>query len=390
MNSHVPLHRRAFQPVRTAAQIVWRTVSKAWEDSILSLAATAAFWQVLSLPPLLLGMLGAVGYVGDWFGPDTVDIIESRLISFSGQVFTENVVDQIIQPMVSDVLAQGRLQLVSVGFLISLWAGSAAIAAFVDGIVKAHDQSDHRHPVWQRFFALFLYVGFLVLAVFTLPLVALGPTLIMELIPDFWNGVASDLVRLLYYPAVGLLLIFGLTLLYKVALPKTLPWRRLMYGAIVAGLVFYGASAGLRIYLSTVTRTGYTYGALATPIAFLLFAFFLGFAIVIGAEFNATIQQHWPARATRLEQMKSWLGQQVKDTGEQAEDKPVATQLFHLATRKIRVATNRTKDGTVQQVELDSPADHDEPDGDQQSCPVDAPHGHSVDRGDEPQDRMRS
>ena len=27
------------------------------------------------------------------------------------------------------------------------------------------------------------------------------------------------------------------------------------------------------------TQTGYTYGALATPIAFLLFAFFLGFAI---------------------------------------------------------------------------------------------------------------
>ena len=34
----------------------------------------------------------------------------------------------------------------------------------------------------------------------------------------------------------------------------------------------------------------HTYGALATPIAFLLFAFFLGFAIMIGAELNAAIE----------------------------------------------------------------------------------------------------
>lgn len=45
-------------------------------------------------------------------------------------------------------------------------------------------------------------------------------------------------------------------------------------------LVFLCSSFGLRIYITWVTSTGYTYGALATPIAFLLFAFFIGFAIV--------------------------------------------------------------------------------------------------------------
>ena len=51
--------------------------------------------------------------------------------------------------------------------------------------------------------------------------------------------------------------------------------------------MFLVATVGLRIYLTYITSTGYTYGALATPIAFLLFAFFLGFAIMIGAELNA-------------------------------------------------------------------------------------------------------
>ena len=51
--------------------------------------------------------------------------------------------------------------------------------------------------------------------------------------------------------------------------------------------MFLVATLGLRVYLTWITATGYTYGALATPIAFLLFAFFLGFAIMLGAELNA-------------------------------------------------------------------------------------------------------
>ena len=86
-----------------------------------------------------------------------------------------------------------------------------------------------------------------------------------------------------------------MTILYRVSLPKPLPSHRLVLGAVLATVVFLIATLGLRVYLTWITSTGYTYGALATPIAFLLFAFFLGFAIMIGAELNAAIQEEWPA-----------------------------------------------------------------------------------------------
>ncbi|MGI9207885.1 MAG: YihY/virulence factor BrkB family protein, partial [Rhodococcus sp. (in: high G+C Gram-positive bacteria)] len=222
-----------------------------------------------------------------------------------------SVVDQIIQPTVEDVLNRGRADVMSVGFVLSLWAGSSAIATFVDSIVEAHHQQNHRNPIWQRIFGLLLYVMFLILAVFTLPLVALGPTMIGRLLPDSWYTLGSSIVDTFYYPGVGLLLLLGLTTLYKVALPKSLPWHRLLGGALVAGAFFIAASVGLRWYLTIIASTGYTYGALAAPIAFLLFTFFLGFAIVLGAEFNATVQEFWPARATRMEQWKEWLSAQA-------------------------------------------------------------------------------
>lgn len=331
--------KSGWHPLHRALQVTGRTLSKAWGDSIFGKAATAAFWQTLSLPPLLLGLLGMLGYVGGWFGPNTVEIIESKIITFSGTVFSESVVDQIIRPTVTDVLQRGRPEIISISFILSLWAGSSAISTFVDSIVEAHGQKDARHPVWQRFFALLLYVMFLILAVFTLPLVALGPTLIGKVLPESWRTVGSEVVDTFYYPAVGLLLLIGLTTLYKVALPKSLPWHRLLGGALLAGALFLACSTGLRWYLTWVAGTGYSYGALATPIAFLLFTFFLGLSVILGAEFNATIQEFWPARATRIEQMRDWLAAQDDSSAVSS----VTNLTRRLATSPIRIAGELTR-----------------------------------------------
>ncbi|MGI5217384.1 YihY/virulence factor BrkB family protein [Nocardia sp. CA-290969] len=290
-----------------ARRLVVRVAVKSWNDSIFAKSAAAAFWQTLSLVPLLFGLLGGLGYVSGLFGPDTVEIVESKILTFSRDLFSSSVVTDLIEPTVRDVLGQGRAAFVSVGFVLSLWAGSSAMATFVDAITDAHDQQHARHPVWQRIFALLLYVQFLVAAVFILPLVALGPVLIGRILPDGWREPGLRLIDTFYYPAVGLLLIVGLATLYKLALHSSLPYHRMFYGALVAAVFFMAASEGLRRYLALITRTGVTYGALATPIAFLLFTFFLGFAVILGAEFNAAVQEFWPARATRLEQFKAWL-----------------------------------------------------------------------------------
>ncbi|SDH77277.1 membrane protein [Actinokineospora alba] len=289
---------------RGAWRLISRTLSKAWGGNLFSEAAEAAFWQVLSLPPLLLGLLGSLGFVAEWFGKDVIDAVEADIIEISRTAFSESVVTQIIQPTVSDILTVGRGEIVSVGFLISLWAGSSAMSSFVDAITVAHGQYGVRNEVWQRIFALLLYVLSLVLLVIGLPVLALGPDLLPKLFPTSWRSTISSWVDLTYYPIIGLLIVLALATLYKLALPRKLPWHRGLPGAILAMVVFLLTSIGLRLYISWITTTGYTYGALATPIAFLLFAFFIGLAVVIGAYFNAAIQDMWPAHMTRRQRRK--------------------------------------------------------------------------------------
>jgi len=304
--SHQPL------PVKPSRHHLWRilkrTLSKSWDDSIFAESAQAAFWCALSLPPLLLGMLGSLAYVAPLFGPETLPTIQERLISTANTFFSPNVVNEIIEPTVRDIMAGARGEVVSLGFVISLWAGSSAVSAFLDSIVEAHDQTPLRHPVRQRFYALGLYVVMLVGVIVTAPFIALGPIKIAQYVPDSWDYALSWG----YYPVLFLGLVVAVTFLYRVSLPKPLPSHRLVLGSVLAAAVFLITTLGLRVYLTWITATGYTYGALATPIAFLLFAFFLGFAIMIGAELNAAVQEEWPAPDTHARRLRGWIEEKAE------------------------------------------------------------------------------
>ncbi|KZS81126.1 ribonuclease BN [Mycobacterium kansasii] len=288
-------------------RISLRTLSKSWDDSIFSESAQAGFWSALSLPPLLLGMLGSLAYVAPLFGQDTLPAIEKTIISTAHSFFSPSVVNEIIEPTIRDITANARGEVVSLGFLISLWAGSSAISSYVDAVVEAHDQTPLRHPVRQRFFALFLYVVMLVFLVAAAPVAVVGPRKVSEHI----SAGFANFLHYGYYPGLIAGLTVGVIILYRVALPVPLPTHRLVIGAVLATAVFLIATLGLRFYLRWITSTGYTYGALSTPIAFLLFAFFGGFAIMIGAELNAAIQEEWPAPATHAHRLRTWLRAQT-------------------------------------------------------------------------------
>jgi membrane protein len=295
------------QVAKPSRHHIWRisrrTLSKSWDDSIFSESAQAGFWSALSLPPLLLGMLGSLAYVAPLFGRDTLPAIEKSIIASAHSFFSVSVVNEIIEPTIRDVTANARGEVVSLGFVISLWAGSSAISAYVDAVVEAHDQTPLRHPVRQRLFALFLYVVMLVFLVATAPVLVVGPRKVSEHIPFS----LANILRYGYFPALIFGLMMGIIILYRVSLPVPLPTHRLVFGAVLATAFFVIATLGLRVYLRWITSTGYTYGALSTPIAFLLFAFFGGFAIMLGAELNAAIQEEFPAPATHAHRLRNWL-----------------------------------------------------------------------------------
>jgi membrane protein len=177
--------------------------------------------------------------------------------------------------------------------------------------------------VRSRLLALWLFLGTILLGVIVLPMLVLGPDLLRRTFPDRVRPTLSNLISLGYYPVLVLLLMVSLATFYKLAPPRRLPWHRGLPGATLAVLVFLGGSAGLRTYISFILDKNHAYVNLAAPIAALLFFFVLAIGVLVGAEFNAAIQERAPAkvRTPRVLDPRNWqMFQPNPDSADVAPD----------------------------------------------------------------------
>ncbi|WP_232304126.1 YihY/virulence factor BrkB family protein [Pseudofrankia sp. DC12] len=294
----VPLARRVVAAARLhatdAGRVAARAMSNAWRDRVLGLAAEAGFWQLLSLPPLLLALLGSIGYLGDALGSDAVNSIRNSLLRGADDLLTADVVDDVVRPTVDQILTHGRPDVISIGFVLSLWTGSTAMATFVNTITIAYGQRDLRSAVRSRIVALRLFIVQVITGIVLLPALVLGPGLLADLLRAKHHPTIEVLLKSAFWPVVAVVALTVLTSLYHQALPQRRPWRRALPGAVFALVGWLIGSYLLRLYLERVFGNELVYGSLAAPAAALLFFYITGLAVLLGAELNAALDQRRP------------------------------------------------------------------------------------------------
>lgn len=273
---------------RTAWLLVKDTVNSCIEYRILGLAAEAAFFTLLSVPPLLLSLIGLLGYVDDWTGTDSISSLESNLLEASRTVLSDKGVRQIAQPILDDVMRGGRPDVISIGFLFALWSGSRAVNVFIDTITVMYGLDGVRGIVKTRLVAFLLFVAALLIGSIALPLMVAGPDAVVRIVP--WS---TTVVQVLYWPVVIVLSIAFLTTLYHVSVPVRSPWIEDVPGALVALAMWVLGSFLLRIYLTNTIEGATIYGSLAAAVAVLLWIGVSAFAVLVGAAVNAAIDRVW-------------------------------------------------------------------------------------------------
>ncbi len=281
--------------------VLAQTLRKAWNDRVLGLAAEAGFWQLLSLPPLLLAVLGTIGYLGQLGSGNALNRVHAGLLSAASHLLAPSAVDQIVRPTLDEVLRRGRLDVISFGFVVSLWSGSTAMATYVNTITIAYGERTERSAVRSRLLALRLYLVQVVTGVVLLPALVLGPGYLERVLHGRVSVVLHTIVTWFYWPVVGLLSLGILTSLYHLSVPHRRRWRKAIPGAVLALLVWLVGSYGLRYYIKVVFGRELTYGTLAAPLAILLFFYITALAVLLGAEFNATLDRDVDPPAPRLQ-----------------------------------------------------------------------------------------
>ena len=275
-------------------RIIVTTVGSCLRHRVTGLAAEAAFFAVLSVPPLVFALAGAVGFVSERFTDTQVEDVRNAVLEISRQALTERAVDKIIEPTINTVLNGGRYDVISIGFVLALWSGSRALNVFVDTITIMHGLGGHRGIVATRALSFVLYALAMVTGAVSIPLVVAGPTLVDRVIP-----ARLDFVNSLYWPIVLAICICFLATLYHVSVPVRTNWSFNLPGAAFALFCWIAGSYVLRWVLTvTAAESRSIYGPLAAPIAVLLWLYLLALAVLIGAAVNAAFDTVYPQKNT--------------------------------------------------------------------------------------------
>ncbi len=270
-------------------RVLAQVVAACLRYRVTGLAAEAAFFAILSLPPLIFGLAGAIGFVAQRFAVETIVGFREQMLALSSRALTPDAVDKVIEPTLDEVLSGGRFEVISIGFVIALWSGSRALNVFVDTITIMYGLAGRRSILRTRALSFSLYLVFLVVGVVLLPLVLAGPGFVDRILPN-----RLELIATLYWPVVLLGSVCILTTLYHLSVPVRTRWRADLPGAALTLGLWIGGSVLLRVVLGASAGSTSIYGPLAAPIAVLVWLYLISLAVLVGAAANAAIDKVFP------------------------------------------------------------------------------------------------
>jgi membrane protein len=256
-----------------AGELVVRTVQELMADDATHMAAGVAYYAILSLFPLMLGLLAIFGL----FLPS--EAIQEELFDF----FERNLPGAIdvLQQNIEDVIRlRGAVGVVSLVLLF--WSASAMFGALSRAINRAWDIHRDRPFHIRKLRDLTMALGTGILFV-----VSVGATSALSILPATdlpVLGVASNLGAR-FFAFLSSLAIF--LLLYKFIPNTKTYWRFIWPGALLAAILFEIAKSLFVLYLDRFANYELVYGSVGSVIALLVWIYVSAFILILGAEFSA-------------------------------------------------------------------------------------------------------
>ncbi|WP_134126608.1 YhjD/YihY/BrkB family envelope integrity protein [Kribbella pratensis] len=303
----------------TTWKLLTQTIGVCLRYRVTGLAAEGAFFAILSLPPLIFGLAGSLGYIASkWFEVETINDIKQQIVDLAARALTDDSIKNVIAPTLDQVLNGGRPDVISIGFVLALWSGSRALNVFVDTITIMYGMGGKRGIVRTRALSFSLYCAALVIGVIVLPLVLAGPDAVDALLPH-----RLDFLNQLYWPVVTILSAGFLNTLYHLSVPIRTPWVSDLPGSFLALSIWILGSFVLRWILQSTVGGTSIYGPLAAPIAVLMWLYMTAIAVLIGAALNAVVDRLWPHKAQVAEVKQAASAEEDDDRVEHDEVEPV-------------------------------------------------------------------
>jgi membrane protein len=274
-------------PIRAEAawhKLMGRTLKASTTDRVSLAAAGCAFYATLALFPAISTLISVAGLVLD---PTTA---EQQLTALSGLLPAPAF--SLIEDRVHQLVGQsgGSLSFhLAVGFILTFWSSATGSKSVLSAVNVAYDVTE------QRPFLRFQLIGLSMTLVAALcATLAISVLLLLPPAIEFL-GLARHGGGLIHAAGMAMLIGFffvAIALLYRYGPSRTPPPRpRITPGATLATVLWLSASELLSIYVSRIGTFGATYGSLGAAVGVMLWFYVSAYAVLLGAELNARLEE---------------------------------------------------------------------------------------------------
>ena len=264
------------EPAAKSAGQFWTKVNNDW---VFNLSGLLAYNLLMSIFPILLVLLAVAGLILGQLSPSSTAHLHASI----GAVLPGG--SQVIQA-VTQQLARSAGVLLLIGIVTAIFTGSRLFIT-MESCFGVIFRLRTRDPLRQNLMALGMLLLFAVLA----PFVSLGSVIPSALVRalswqghQVWQAFITQMIGILASVAVAALLFAAI---YVVVPNRPVRLGEIWRGTLVAAVLLTLYELLFPLYETHVLRPG-NYGAVAGyAIVILVFFYYLGFILLLGAEVNS-------------------------------------------------------------------------------------------------------
>lgn len=290
--------RDAETPVQIPAggwkDILKRTYHQVGQDRLLAVAAGVVFYGLLAIFPAITALVSSYALFAD---PSTIN----QHLAFISDVLPAGTFS-IVEDQIKRVLAKGDVKLgvsFAFGLIFALWSANGGMKAVIDALNVVYDEDEKRGFLKLNAISLAFTLGGLLSILTAIGLVVAAPLILKA----FGLGRVGDaLLQYGRWPALAILLLLGLALLYRFGPSRKSPkWKWVSVGSVAAAVTWLCGSALLSFYLTNYAGYDATYGSLGAAIGLMMWMWMSTIVVLFGAELNAEIEHQTRADSTEGE-----------------------------------------------------------------------------------------
>jgi membrane protein len=264
-------------------QVIKESFSGFFDDKVLKLSASLAYYTVFSLAPLLIIILYLCGL---FLGREAVE--GSIYTQIEGFVGPQSAIQ--IQEMIKSASIDGKGNTAMIIGVITLLIGATSVFAEIQDSIntiwglKAKPGKGLKQFLTTRLlsFGVIGSLGFLLL-------VSLGVSTLVDALSDMLRERFPDVTVVLMF-IINILISFAVISLLFGVIFKVLPdakikWKDVRAGAIATAILFMLGKLGISLYISK-SEVGNTYGAAGSLVVLLVWVYYSSVILYFGAEFT--------------------------------------------------------------------------------------------------------